>query len=172
MDTCIFTLYTKHYHTMKGEGRISLCAWEQILNLDSSFQYPLYCKPSRMFLCLQILSSIWCTTYSHMCTNANPRFNLIYVHHTSTAWSSLWIHSKARKFIQHMRSKCANCSWMLMASRRMEEHKTWTVDIFVTKWHWKGYLKYLVGKFSVHRPPKPCAALDLLAQGFPGLFWN
>ena len=58
MDTCIFTLYSTHYHTMRGEGRISLCAWEQILNLDSSFQYPLYCKPSRIFLCLQILSSI------------------------------------------------------------------------------------------------------------------
>ena len=44
---------------------------------------------------------------------------LFNIHHTGTAGCSLRIHSKARKFIQHMRSKCANCSWMLMASKSL-----------------------------------------------------
>ena len=66
---------------------------------------------------------------------------LFNIHHTGTAGCSLRIHSKARKFIQHMRSKCANCSWMLMASRSLGRKQNldggYVVDIVVTNWHWK-----------------------------------
>ena len=60
-----------------------------------------------------------CTMRSQMFSNV--QFN---IHHTNTAGCSLGIHFKARKFIQHMRSKCANCSGMLMALRRTEDPET------------------------------------------------
>ena len=85
---------------------------------------------------------------------------LFNIHHTGTAGCSLRIHSKARKFIQHMRSKCANCSWMLMALKSLGKHKFWMVDIICLP---TDIERYPIRKFSVHRPPKPCAALDLLA---------
>ena len=85
---------------------------------------------------------------------------LFNIHHTGTAGCSLRIHSKARKFIQHMRSKCANCSWMLMALKSLGKHKFWMVDIICLP---TDIERYPIRKLSVHRPPKPCAALDLLA---------
>ena len=60
-----------------------------------------------------------CTMHSQMFSNV--QFN---IHHTNTAGCSLGAHFKARKFIQHMRSKCANCSGMLMALRRTEDPET------------------------------------------------